>query len=173
MRLPLTAAENVALAAAPDPAELAAVAAVTGLDNLIADLPDGWGTPLDRTVPGGSDLSGGQWQRIALARAVVASRRGAQVLVLDEPAAALDIRAEARLVERFVKVAAGTASLTISHRFSVVRGADRICVLDGGRITESGGHAELLARGGRYAAMFRAQARLHSDADPEEEAVDA
>ena len=122
-------------------------------------LTAGWETRLDKTFEGGIDLSGGEWQRVALARALDAVDAGAGVLVLDEPAAALDVRAEAQLVERYLALTSGITSLIISHRFSVVRDADRICVLDGGRITESGSHAELLAADGRYAHMFRLQAR--------------
>jgi len=107
---------------------------------------------------GGVDLSGGQWQRIALARALYAVERGARVLVLDEPTAQLDVRAEAAFYERFLELTAGTTSLVISHRFSTVRRADRIAVLDGGAITELGSHAELVAAGGTYAEMFALQA---------------
>jgi ATP-binding cassette subfamily B protein len=116
-------------------------------------------TPLSRLLPGGTDLSGGQWQRVALARALFAVRHGARVLILDEPTAQLDARAEAAFYETFLDLAAGVTSVIVSHRFSTVRRADLIVVLDEGRITEQGSHDELLASGGHYAEMFHAQAR--------------
>ena len=138
-----------------------------GVDDLVESLPKTWDTVLDKAWDGGADLSGGQWQRIALARALFAVQGGSRVLVLDEPAAALDVRAEARLVAEYLDLTQGLSSLIISHRFSVVRDAHRICVLDGGRIVESGTHEELLAADGRYATMFRLQAEryLGGDAD--------
>ncbi len=158
LRLPLTAAENVTLAEPVDPALLAVVAATAGVDSAVAALPRGWDTVLDRSVTSGGTLSGGQWQRLALARALYAVHRGARMLVLDEPAAALDVRSEAELVDTYLGLATGVTSLLISHRFSVVRGADRICVLADGVIREQGTHHELLALGGRYAEMFDLQA---------------
>jgi ABC-type multidrug transport system fused ATPase/permease subunit len=100
--------------------------------------------------------AGGQWQRLALARALFATFHGARVLVLDEPTAALDVRAEARFYQRFHEITAGLTTLVISHRFATVRKADRIYVLDGGVITEHGRHDELVAAGGAYAehALF-------------------
>ncbi|MCO5995146.1 ABC transporter ATP-binding protein [Actinoallomurus rhizosphaericola] len=160
-RLPLTARENVTMGLGGEPADpevLAAVARRAGASELVADLPDGWDTVLSAQYDGGRDLSGGQWQRIALARALYAVERGAGVLVLDEPTAQLDVRAEARFYDRFLTITEGVTSLIISHRFSTVRKADRIAVLDGGRITEYGGHDELLRAGGTYAEMFRIQA---------------
>ena len=117
------------------------------------------GTPCSsRELPGGVDLSGGQWQRLALARALFATRHGARLLVLDEPTAALDVRSEARFYSRFLEITAGLTTVVISHRFATVRRADRICVLDGGRITETGSHDELVAVGGAYAAAYAVQA---------------
>ena len=113
--------------------------------------PAGWDTPLNRQYAGGADLSGGEWQRIALARALFAVEAGAGVLVLDEPTANLDVRAEAALFEDFLDLTRGLTTILISHRFSTVRHADRICVLEGGRVVEDGSHDELLAAGGRYA----------------------
>jgi ABC-type multidrug transport system fused ATPase/permease subunit len=166
LRLPLSARDNVSLNHV-DERDLALAAARAGIGDLLDGLPTGWDTPLDKSLPGGVDLSGGQWQRIALARALLAVDAGARVLVLDEPAAALDVRAEASLVENYLDLTQGISSLIISHRFSVVRGADRIHVLSAGRIIESGSHDELISAGGRYAAMFTTQARRYV-ADKEE-----
>ena len=129
-----------------------------GFAEMVADLPQGWDTVLSRELPGGVDLSGGQWQRLALARALFATRHGARLLVLDEPTAALDIRGEARFYQRFFEITEGLTTVVISHRFATVRRAEVICVLDGGRITERGSHAELVAAGGTYAEMYQLQA---------------
>lgn len=118
----------------------------------------GWDTTLSREYDGGVDLSGGEWQRIALARALFAVDGGAEILVLDEPTANLDVRAEAELFDALLEQTRGVTTILISHRFSTVRKADRICVLDDGRVTESGTHDELLSRDGTYAAMFKLQA---------------
>jgi ATP-binding cassette subfamily B protein len=109
------------------------------------------------------DLSGGQWQRIALARALFAVQAGASVLVLDEPTAQLDARAEAAFFDRFLELTRGLTTVVISHRFSTVRRADRIAVLDGGQITERGSHEELMTAGGQYAELFELQARRFAD----------
>src|SRR6202044_1961278 len=103
---------------------------------------------------GGTDLSGGQWQRVALARALYAVESGAGLLVLDEPTSQLDVRGEAAFYDRFLELTEGVTSIVISHRFASVRRADRIAVLDDGRVTELGTHEELLAVGGTYASMF-------------------
>jgi ATP-binding cassette subfamily B protein len=129
-----------------------------GIRELIESLPNGLDTVLSSEYEDGTDLSGGQWQRIALARALFAVQGGAKVLILDEPAAALDVRAEAELYEQFLDITAGLTTVVISHRFSTVRRADRIVVLDGGRVVEDGSHAELMALGGRYAEAFTLQA---------------
>ncbi len=160
-RFPFTAAQNVSLALDGVPADEAALARAAdraGARELVDGLPHGWHTVLSPHYTDGTDLSGGQWQRLALARALYAVERGARVLVLDEPTAQLDVRAEAAFYERFLQITAGTTSIVISHRFSTVRRADRIAVLDGGRITELGGHDELVAAGGQYAELFRTQA---------------
>jgi len=162
LRLPLSARDNISFGAGiadadNDPGVLAA-AERAGVLPVIDALPAGWDTTLDKSYVGGVDLSGGEWQRVALARALRAVDGGARVLVLDEPAAALDIRSEAQLIDHYLELTSGIASLIISHRFSVVRGADRICVLADGRILESGTHDELIAADGRYAAMFQLQA---------------
>ena len=110
---------------------------------------------LGRRFEGGVDLSGGEWQKLALARAYL---RDAQLLILDEPTASLDARSEFEVFERFAELTYGKMALLISHRFSTVSMADRIVVLEGGRLVEEGSHSQLLARGGRYAAMFEMQA---------------
>jgi ABC-type multidrug transport system fused ATPase/permease subunit len=157
LKFPLSVRENIALGP-PDDTRVATAVREAGAIELIGRLPLDTDTVLDKSYANGAGLSGGEWQRIALARALYATRGGASILVLDEPAAALDVRAEAALVERFLDLTSEVTSIIISHRFSVVRGANRICVLEGGRICESGDHQELLAASGRYAAMFRAQA---------------
>jgi ATP-binding cassette, subfamily B, bacterial len=143
-----------------------AAAERAGADGVIAGLPNGLGTPLSRRFPGGVDLSGGQWQRIALARAMAAVENGADLLVLDEPTAQLDVRAEADLYERFLSLTRDLTTIIISHRFSTVRRADRIVVLDGGRITEDGSHDELIAAGGEYARLFSLQAAAYQATPP-------
>jgi len=159
-RFPFSAAENIGLFAdgPPDPELLAVAAERAGAAELIAELPRGWDTVLSPHYEGGVGLSGGQWQRIALARALYAVQNGARVLVLDEPTAQLDVRSEAAFYDSFLELTAGVTSIVISHRFGSVRRAHRIAVLDGGRIAELGTHEELLAADGAYAEMFRIQA---------------
>jgi ATP-binding cassette subfamily B protein len=159
-RLPLSAAENVGMFGRGDrdPAALQRAAVRAGADAIITALPHGWDTVLSPHYGGGVDLSGGQWQRIALARALYAVDAGARVLVLDEPTSQLDVRGEAAFYDRFLELTAGVTSIIISHRFASVRRADRIAVLDGGLITELGSHEQLLAAGGTYARMFTLQA---------------
>ena len=161
VRYPSTVYDNIAFGAVEhldDRDGVERVAETAGFAEMVADLPNGWDTVLSRELPGGVDLSGGQWQRLALARALFATRHGARLLVLDEPTAALDIRGEARFYQRFFRITEGLTTVVISHRFATVRRADVICVLDGGRITERGGHDELVAAGGTYAQMYRLQA---------------
>jgi ATP-binding cassette, subfamily B, bacterial len=161
VRYPVSAYDNVAFGALEhrdDKNGVRQAARRAGFDAVVKDLPDGWDTVLARELPGGAELSGGQWQRLALARALFATAHGARVLVLDEPTAALDVRSEARFYERFHEITAGLTTLVISHRFGTVRRAACICVLDGGLITERGTHDELVAAGGTYATMYALQA---------------
>jgi ATP-binding cassette, subfamily B, bacterial len=122
---------------------------------VIAALPQQYHTMLGRRFEGGVELSGGQWQKVALGRAYM---RDAQLLILDEPTAALDARAEYEVFRRFAELTEGRSAVLISHRFSTVRMADRIVVLEDGRVLERGTHDELVARGGRYAELFNLQA---------------
>jgi ATP-binding cassette subfamily B protein len=161
VRYELSAADNVGfgatgLASNHDALERAAHSA--GAETIIASLPQGWDTVLSRRYEGGADLSGGQWQRIALARTLFAVEAGAGILVLDEPTASLDVRAEAELYGRFLELTRGLTTILISHRFATVRRADLIYVLEHGRVVENGSHDELVAMGGRYAHMFHLQA---------------
>ncbi len=126
-------------------------------------------TVLARGYSGGTDLSGGQWQRIALARALASVKLGAGVVLLDEPTAQLDVRGEAEIFERMLAATRHCTTILISHRFSTVRHADRICVLENGRVIELGTHDELMALGGRYRTMFDLQAQRFNA--PEEEGV--
>jgi len=128
-----------------------------GAADLVAAMTGGLDTPLGRWFKDGVELSGGQWQKIALARAFM--REEADILVLDEPTAALDAEAEHAVFERFRTLAQGRTTILISHRFPTVRMADRILVLEGGRVVEEGTHAELVAFGARYARLFELQAR--------------
>jgi ABC-type transport system involved in cytochrome bd biosynthesis fused ATPase/permease subunit len=115
-------------------------------------------TVLSKSYVGGTDHSGGQWQRVALARALATVRLGAGVVILDEPTAQLDVRGEAEIFERLIDATRGCTTILISHRFSTVRRADLICVIEHGRVVEMGSHDELIARGGRYRTMFELQA---------------
>jgi len=161
VRYELPARDNVgfgSVAHLGDQVALTRAASRSGADGLIEALPRGWDTVLSRQYTGGADLSGGEWQRIALARCHLAIEAGAQILVLDEPTATLDVRAEAEFFDRFVDLTRGLTTILISHRFSTVRAASRIVVLGDGRIVEDGSHEELLALDGTYAEMFRLQA---------------
>ena len=131
-----------------------------GAHGLITRLVKGYDTVLGRMFDAGHDLSSGQWQRVALARAFF---RHAPVVILDEPTAALDARAEHRLFERLRDLLAGRTVVLISHRFSTVRSADHIYVLHRGRVTEDGSHEELMAAGGAYAELFSLQAAAFKD----------
>ena len=157
----LPAADNVGFGAVErrdDRAALAAAARRAGALEIVERLPRGWDTVLSRRYTGGVELSGGEWQRIALARALFAAAADAGVLVLDEPTAHLDARAEAAFYDNFLELTRGCTAIVISHRFSTVRRADRIVALERGAVVEQGSHDELVALGGRYADMFRLQA---------------
>jgi ATP-binding cassette, subfamily B, bacterial len=161
VRYPVSAYDNVAFGALEfrdDRDGVEEAARLSGFLDVVTTLPEGWDSVLVRELPGGVDLSGGQWQRLALARALFATRHGARLLVLDEPTAALDVRSEARFLDRFLEITGGLTTVIISHRFATVRRADAICVLDGGRVTERGSHDELIALGGTYARMYSVQA---------------
>jgi ATP-binding cassette subfamily B protein len=162
VRYALTVRQNVALgkvtAHLPDDVVVQAAARDAGLSPVVDRLADGWDTPLSRSRTGGVDLSGGEWQQVALARALYATRMGARVLVLDEPTAHLDVRTEADLFARLSGITRGVSTILISHRLSTVRQADRIVLLEDGQIRESGTHDELMALGGGYARMFSLQA---------------
>ncbi|MFJ1590700.1 ABC transporter ATP-binding protein [Kitasatospora albolonga] len=166
-RYELSLRDNVTLGAhgTEDPEDGAFDAAVAraGLDDVLARLPHGPDTVLSRQYEDGIDLSGGQWQRVALARSFYAVERGARLLVLDEPTSQLDVRAEVEFFDRFLTMTKGLTSVVISHRFSTVRRADRIVVLEHGKVAEQGTHEELLALDGRYAELFRLQAQRFAD----------
>jgi len=165
MRLELPLRDNVAPAGAPDDVVRAALDSA-GATNLAA-----LDTVLARGYEGGTDLSGGQWQRIALARALAAVTLGAGVVLLDEPTAQLDVRGEAEIFDRLLAATRHSTTVLISHRFSTVRHADRICVLEHGRVVELGTHDELMALGGRYRTMFDLQAQRFNVPEDEEGAT--
>jgi ATP-binding cassette subfamily B protein len=154
--------DNVAPDGAPDSAirqalESAGAAGLAELDTILA-----------RGYAGGIDLSGGQWQRVALARALCAVQLGAGVVLLDEPTAQLDVRGEAEIFDRILAATRHCTTILISHRFSTVRHADRICVLEHGKVVELGSHEELMLLTGRYRAMFDLQAQRFGAAEDEE-----
>jgi ATP-binding cassette subfamily B protein len=162
VRFELPLRDNVAPGGAPDDVIRAALTEA-GAANL-AELD----VILARGYPGGTELSGGQWQRVALARALCAVHMGAGLVLLDEPTAQLDVRGEAEVFERVLSATRNLTTILISHRFSTVRQADRICVLEHGQVVELGTHDELMASRGRYHTMFELQASRF-DEDGEEE----
>jgi ATP-binding cassette subfamily B protein len=158
MRYEMTARENIAVGRievehADREIEYAAERSMAS--EVVLRLPDRYEQMLGRRFEGGVDLSGGEWQKLALARAYL---RDAQLLILDEPTASLDARSEFEVFARFAELTSGKMAFLISHRFSTVRMADRIVVLENGRLVEEGRHDRLMALGGRYAAMFEMQA---------------
>lgn len=157
MRYEMTARQNIAVGRIDQTVEDAIrhAASKSGADQVVGRLAQGYDQMLGRRFEDGVDLSGGEWQKMALARAYL---REAQVLILDEPTAALDARAEYEVFERFVELTEGRMALLISHRFSTVRMAGRILVLSDGKIAEQGSHDQLISRGGRYADLFELQA---------------
>jgi ABC-type multidrug transport system fused ATPase/permease subunit len=157
LRLELPLRDNVAPGGAPDDTIAAALEAAGATDLAGLD------TVLSRGYTNGTDLSGGQWQRVALARALCAVQLGAGLVILDEPTAQLDVRGEAEIFERLLKATRRCTTIVISHRFSTVRHADRICVLEHGRVVELGTHDELMAVGGRYRTMFDLQAERFTE----------
>jgi len=174
VRFELSLRENViprpagaAVDASADPAEADAVL-VGALDSAGASGLAGFDTVLAKGYAGGTELSGGQWQRIALARAMAAVQLGAGLVLLDEPTAQLDVRGEAEIFERVLAATRSCTTILVSHRFSTVRHADRIAVLEGGRVVELGSHDELMALRGRYWTMFTLQAQRFESGTPEE-----
>jgi ABC-type multidrug transport system fused ATPase/permease subunit len=167
LRLDLPLRDNVAPGGAPDEAIVAALRAAGAADLAALD------TPLARGYTGGRDLSGGQWQRVALARALCAVSTGAGVVLLDEPTAQLDVRGEQEIFERILAATRHCTTILISHRFSTVRRADRICVLEQGKVVELGTHDELMTRNGRYRTMFEMQAQRFTTEDEEGRSYDA
>ncbi|MGH2872460.1 MAG: ATP-binding cassette domain-containing protein, partial [Solirubrobacteraceae bacterium] len=168
VRFQLRLSESVGVGDLPRIGDLDAIAAAikqTGARELARRLPDGLGTWIGGHFTGGRELSGGEWQRLALARAGM--RRSPLLVVLDEPTASLDPPTESELFERYAAAAGGdavqlgTITVLASHRFSTVRSADEIVVLEGGRVREQGGHDELVARGGLYAELYELQARAY------------
>jgi len=152
IRFEMSLRDNVAPSGAPDDVIEAALADAGATHLAKLD------TILARGYEGGTDLSGGQWQRVALARALCAVKLGAGVVLLDEPTAQLDVRGEAEIFERVLASTRHATTILISHRFSTVRHADRICVLERGKVVELGTHDELMALSGRYRTMFDLQA---------------
>ena len=162
IRFELSLRDNVAPAGAPD--ELIRAALTQAGAAQLADLD----TPLAKGYKGGTDLSGGQWQRVALARALCAVKLGAGVVLLDEPTAQLDVRGEAEIFNRILEATRQTTTILISHRFSTVRHADRICVLEHGKVVELGTHDELMLLGRRYHTMFQLQASRFGEGSEQE-----
>jgi ATP-binding cassette subfamily B protein len=158
VRFHFTAGENIAMGrivAAEDQQRVRIAAERSLADQVVARLPKGFGQPLGKRFNEGIELSGGEWQKIAIARAYM---RDADVLILDEPTAALDARSEYEVFKRFRDLSSGKTAIIISHRFSTVRMADRILVLDKGQVVEAGSHEDLVAAGGCYAELFELQA---------------
>ncbi|GAB3401068.1 ABC transporter ATP-binding protein [Flindersiella endophytica] len=170
VRYELSLRDNVGFGSLPlahDQEKLETALTDAGASDLLTTLPAGWDTVLSRAYDNGSDLSGGQWQKVALARALTAIRGGAGLLILDEPTANLDVRAETELFERFLELTKGVTTILVSHRLSSVRHADRIVVIADGRLAEDGTHEQLMAAGGRYARMYSLQASRFAEGAPD------
>jgi ATP-binding cassette subfamily B protein len=169
-RYHMTARENIRLGSpelSPDDPIIVAAARWAGIHDELVELPQGYDTMLSRMLADGVELSIGQWQKLALARAYV---RRSQLIILDEPTSSLDAAAEFAFFERFREMAQGRAALIISHRFSTVRMADRVFVLDGGRVVEQGTHASLVAANGLYAGLYGKQASYYEPELPSQSA---
>jgi ATP-binding cassette, subfamily B, bacterial len=165
VRYHLTARENIWLGDSelpPQDERIVRAARAAHADQTLAKLPQGYETILSNRFEGGEELSVGEWQRIALARAFL---RDSAIVILDEPTSSLDAATEHDILERVRHLTQGRVSLLISHRLSTVRHADRICVLDRGRIIELGSHDELMARNGIYAKMFALQAESYAESE--------
>jgi ATP-binding cassette, subfamily B, bacterial len=158
-RWPMTALENITMGRPRNERLLAMATAAAGTDRVIETFPAGYDTHRDRRFRGGTEPSGGQWQRIAIARGFY---RDAALLICDEPTSALDARAEHTLFEMIRSHAEGRTVLLITHRLASVRHADRIYVLDRGRIVQHGDHDQLMASGGLYADLYSLQASAYA-----------
>jgi ABC-type multidrug transport system fused ATPase/permease subunit len=167
-RFEMPAYDNVAFGALhawSDAEGIKRAAADAGVLNVIERLNQGWDTRLSREYREGAELSGGEWQRLALARALFGVASGARLLILDEPTASLDVRGEAEVYDRFLELTRGVTTIVISHRFSTVRRADRIIVVESGQVIEDGTHEELVLHpSGRYAHMYSLQASRFAEA---------
>jgi len=156
---PLSVRDNITMGDDQGEAAVVAAAEVAGADEVVAELPHGYDTLIDRRFKDGQELSGGQWQRVAVARGF---HRDAPLLICDEPTAALDARAEHALFERVRRHSEGRTVLLITHRLASVRYADRIYVLDHGKVSDEGTHADLMAHGGLYAELYSLQADAYA-----------
>ncbi len=169
-RFPASIADNIAIGAAEHATDrdgILAAARTAGIDRWLGDLPDGIDTVLGREFQDGTDLSGGQWQGIAIARGLFAARHGRDLLIFDEPTAHLDAHAEAAFFDRITSAIDDAAIVLISHRLGTIRHADRIVMLGPDGIIEQGGHDHLMASGSEYARLFSLQASQFADLEPD------